>query len=886
MLLLGYEGRKKMTKESLQSITEDMVDECKRYMESEKQAKTEKGELIFFQRFLDLDKGNRRDDNIIKLKKDTYLNYAGNITKQYANYPSEIVLEINFKESIFIDRLISKGIMRDKRDTTIIINQTNLEQLKEVVNSLLQEGHNLMFHTDFSNYTASYQQQVNDLDEFITALNPEQNKAVLIGHSQGGIVSIGYVASELCNDKVSKIITFGTPYNLSDLKKLASRLKTYRMLNLREWANALETIKTSWNSKKLHERVSAHAVGCVLNPGLVAPKSDGIVSLESQHAKGFYGITTHTMQFFTDTFESRFHTYESDNTRVISKLEKLVLGTPRDVSNTPFLKEDQRCGIESLHLIEVGRTIDNADLGRRESIGGLQERCEDNRKSKEDLDRMLLYAVNKGLFNSTKVIVDKLKEFDKADVINTQETYMGLRPLQMAVLNGRTDIAMYLIEQLEPRYLHSKNIDGVNVFQIAAYIGNIEVLRELIAKNGQNAIKAINKKNSPNDQDVLAFNSFDVAFSMYIAIKTAEKLYAEKPDTAKKILETKFNIIIDDTTDVSSKISELKQRYENVLELLRENGGELSYGFSFDREYESSRIALSTIEYLSFLAKSFYKKGPCGESYPDDKRVPSFQDWYLHIKGEDVDKSIDENIKKSIRLLDSIKSGDFYLFEDVFQEMNIEKFDFIENDSKASFLQAVAYQFKSIVEDEKRETEGGLGEHEMEIRNKKIENLINIFDKLTEDEDRLYRGDISLFSLICRHGLIFAIPNVLKELRYRWLNKTDKINLGQVDVHGQKLTDLMAELIKDTHSERLKKYLVQKGNRFMQIGVDVDSKISDSFNINLSNISEPVVRQQGMDVQLQRRCQRDTVVEVRREQPIIFQQPRVQSGQQRDIGMS
>lgn len=209
---------------------------------------------------------------------------------------------------------------------------------------------NVLFRTEFSNPTGTHDEQINELGKFVNDVSYSFDKVSLVGHSKGGLVSVGYTAEN--PERVEKVITVDTPYepnayariscdmmdaaydryrtasenystssgwqrhSLKNTLDFAKELldnavkegtrgsqtdyfKTGGLRDLAGYTSSLAKIRDVWNQRYLDGRLdSVQRIAFATDSYdgyAIFPKGDMVVSLESQRGQGFYGINAMTL---------------------------------------------------------------------------------------------------------------------------------------------------------------------------------------------------------------------------------------------------------------------------------------------------------------------------------------------------------------------------------------------------------------------------------------------------------------------------------------------------------------------------------------------------------------------------------------------------------------
>lgn len=217
-----------------------------------------------------------------------------------------------------------------------------------ITDKLLAHGYNVNYRTEFSNPTGEHFEQIGELSRYINLVTHKDEKVNLVGHSKGGLVSIGYTAFH--PGKVNKVITINTPYKPNKFAKesvkaidkayakykeaivdyqvidpgvsglMEKKLKLaktafdkamnigtsgsqtdYEMIGgLRDLAGetpALNNIRRQWNTQQANGNLSSIQAYAIATDSYEynGTKGDGVVSLESQRGAGFQGIKPITL---------------------------------------------------------------------------------------------------------------------------------------------------------------------------------------------------------------------------------------------------------------------------------------------------------------------------------------------------------------------------------------------------------------------------------------------------------------------------------------------------------------------------------------------------------------------------------------------------------------
>ena len=234
------------------------------------------------------------------------------------------------------DRLYNLGMSGSSLDNI------NSKEMIYLLNSL---NVNVLFRTEFSNPTGSHSEQIGELGRFVDEVSYSFDKVSLVGHSKGGLVSIGYTTNN--PQRVERVITVDTPYSPNEYAKISSDMmdaayinyvkaqqdyeqagkwtkgvqktklniakaafdkavyegtrgsqtdyfKTTGLKDLAGYTNALSDIRNKWNSQYQNGNlasVQSYAIATNSWDGYkVFPTGDMVVSVESQRGSGFNGI--------------------------------------------------------------------------------------------------------------------------------------------------------------------------------------------------------------------------------------------------------------------------------------------------------------------------------------------------------------------------------------------------------------------------------------------------------------------------------------------------------------------------------------------------------------------------------------------------------------------
>ena len=120
---------------------------------------------------------------------------------------------------------------------------------RKVVDKLLSLGYNVLYRTEFSNPTGGHFEQINELSQYVNQVTRSDEKVNLVGHSKGGLVSIGYTAYN--PDKVNKVITVDTPYEPNLFAKASVELMDNAAYLVKKAAEKAEKNPSIGNIAKL-----------------------------------------------------------------------------------------------------------------------------------------------------------------------------------------------------------------------------------------------------------------------------------------------------------------------------------------------------------------------------------------------------------------------------------------------------------------------------------------------------------------------------------------------------------------------------------------------------------------------------------------------------------
>ncbi|NLB81312.1 MAG: RHS repeat protein, partial [Clostridiaceae bacterium] len=199
------------------------------------------GEAIFFVHGVNSNVDAFRD-TVANLKTDNRFISAGIISMRTWNGK----VQLTFNDD-FLQAARSKAKMSAAEYNKFIKMQTG-----EKMNFLLSRDVNVMFRVEFSNQTGGHLEQIGELKTMINEAVYYGTPVTLVGHSKGGIVSVGY-ANEM-GRKVSKVITVNTPYQPNAYAVAASELVNTTK-NIYESNKATyDTLKKTYDSANLFSK--------------------------------------------------------------------------------------------------------------------------------------------------------------------------------------------------------------------------------------------------------------------------------------------------------------------------------------------------------------------------------------------------------------------------------------------------------------------------------------------------------------------------------------------------------------------------------------------------------------------------------------------------------
>lgn len=239
--------------------------------------------------------------------------------------PAQVLLSSDFEE--LLNKYVEKELL-------------NTMSLKEKIKVLTEAGYYVMFRTEFLNSNASQIKQENELSRFVKVTSFDSDKVILIGHSQGGLVSMGFAISN--PQKVKKLITIATPFEPNNIAKLSKsflgdllRGNEPGLHDIAGFTDVLKKTRVKWNLLKIYEQVDTHIIACNPLPGMLKNGHDGMVSFRSQlgGAEGsqyeFKGLKKHIFTNSRGNYINQglllLHSGQTDNPRIINKIKELVL---------------------------------------------------------------------------------------------------------------------------------------------------------------------------------------------------------------------------------------------------------------------------------------------------------------------------------------------------------------------------------------------------------------------------------------------------------------------------------------------------------------------------------------------------------------------------------